>query len=85
MTTFLSALVLSSSLSSPLLPLSLSPFSVSLSLSVSVWSCVLCCGVVCGLCGVWCETLKNHVFEWTHEGGGVFIGKTSVFDICFAS
>ena len=47
----LSALVLSSSLSSPLLPLSLSSFTVSLclclSLSVSVWCCVLCCGVVC--------------------------------------
>ena len=60
----LSALVLSSSLSSPLLPL-------SLSLSVSVWCCVLCRGVVCGLCGVcgvvvWCETLKKTVCPLKH-------------------
>ena len=60
----LSALVLSSSLSSPLLPLSLSSFSVSVSLCLSPCgfvSCVVVWCVVCVVCGVvvWCETLEN--------------------------
>ena len=57
----LSALVLSSSLSSPLLPLSLSSFSVSVSLCLSPCGVVSLC--LCGVCGVvvWCETQKNPV------------------------
>ena len=39
--------------------------------SSSVWCCVLCRGVVCGLCGVcgvvvWCETLKKPVCPLKH-------------------
>ena len=31
------------------------------------------------------ERTYGDVFEWTHGAEGVFIGKKSVFDICFAS